>query len=102
MKGRIPEKNRLRRKKIGFANPEYDWMRKKADQIRAVFDSAACRNRGIYDVDAILNSFTHWLAGAPGDGMAFWRFLVSELWMQRYLDSSVQVPISSEPLPVPA
>jgi asparagine synthase (glutamine-hydrolysing) len=95
MKGRIPEKNRLRRKKIGFANPEYDWMRKKADDMRRVFTSSACRDRGIYDTDNLLTTFDAWLKGAPGDGMAFWRFLVTELWMQRYLDQPVLVTDNS-------
>ncbi|HZT96969.1 MAG TPA: asparagine synthase (glutamine-hydrolyzing) [Chloroflexota bacterium] len=89
MKGRIPEKNRLRRKKIGFSNPEYRWLKMRAGNIREVFSSPACRSRGIYDVDALLDSFDAWLKGAPGDGMIFWRFLVSELWMQRFVDSPV-------------
>src|SRR5262249_21026923 len=30
MKGRMPEKNRLRRSKIGFTNPDIAWMKEKA------------------------------------------------------------------------
>ena len=39
MKGRMPEKNRLRRSKIGFTNPDITWMKAKAPEIRAIFAS---------------------------------------------------------------
>ena len=45
MKGRMPEKNRLRRSKIGFTNPDITWMKEKAREIRAVFSSAGARVR---------------------------------------------------------
>jgi asparagine synthase (glutamine-hydrolysing) len=91
MRGRIPDTNRLRRRKIGFSNPEYVWMKARAGSIRAVLGSQPCRDRGLYDVPRVLQAFDEWLAGAPGDGLIFWRILVSELWMQRFLDRSVAV-----------
>lgn len=93
MKGRIPEKIRLRRSKIGFTNPEGDWMRGRAKHIREIFASDACRDRGLYDIDALLASFDRWLAGAPGDFLIFWRILVTELWMQRFIDQPVAVAV---------
>jgi asparagine synthase (glutamine-hydrolysing) len=89
MRGRIPEKNRLRRSKIGFTNPEVTWIRDRSARIRAIFDSPTCRGRGIYDNDRLLQDFDAWLAGAPGDSLIFWRTMVTELWMQRYLDQPV-------------
>jgi asparagine synthase (glutamine-hydrolysing) len=89
MRGRIPEKNRLRRSKIGFTNPEVTWIRGRAPRMRAIFDSPACRGRGIYDNDRLVQDFDAWLAGAPGDPLIFWRTMVTELWMQRYMDQSV-------------
>jgi asparagine synthase (glutamine-hydrolysing) len=91
MRGRIPEKNRLRRRKIGFSNPEYVWLRARAGHIRDIFASAPTRERGLYDVAQLLTAFDEWLGGAPGDGLIFWRILVSELWMRRYVDASVVV-----------
>jgi asparagine synthase (glutamine-hydrolysing) len=89
MKGRIPEKNRLRRSKIGFTNPEQVWIRRRAREMRAVFDSRECRGRGIYNNDRLVHDFDAWLAGAPGDPLIFWRTMVTELWMQRYVDQPV-------------
>jgi asparagine synthase (glutamine-hydrolysing) len=89
MRGRIPEKNRLRRSKIGFTNPEVTWIRGRSAQMRAIFASPACRGRGIYDNDRLLQDFDAWLAGAPGDPLIFWRTMVTELWMQRYMDQPV-------------
>ena len=91
MRGRIPEKNRLRRRKIGFSNPEYIWLRGRATHIRDIFSSETTRQRGLYDVPALLTAFDEWLGGAPGDGLIFWRILVSELWMRRFVDRSVMV-----------
>jgi asparagine synthase (glutamine-hydrolysing) len=89
MRGRIPEKNRRRRSKIGFTNPEVTWIRSRAMQMRETFDSPACRGRGIYDNDRLVKAFDAWLAGAPGDPLIFWRTLVTELWMRRYIDQPV-------------
>lgn len=91
MRGRIPEKNRLRRKKIGFTNPEFAWMRARAPQVREILGSQPCRERGIYDTRKLLAGFDAWLNGAPGDVLIFWRALVCELWMQRYIDQPVAV-----------
>jgi asparagine synthase (glutamine-hydrolysing) len=89
MRGRIPELNRRRRSKIGFTNPEVTWIRGRAARMRAIFDSATCRGRGIYDNDRLVRDFDAWLAGAPGDPLIFWRTMVTELWMQRYMDQPV-------------
>ncbi len=89
MRGRIPELNRKRRSKIGFTNPEVTWIRGRAARMRAIFDSATCRGRGIYDNDRLVKDFDAWLAGAPGDPLIFWRTMVTELWMQRYMDQPV-------------
>ena len=91
MKGRIPEKNRLRRNKIGFTNPEVAWMRARAPQVREIFASAPCRSRGVYDTERLLAGFDAWLRGAPGDVLIFWRALVCELWMQRFIDQPATV-----------
>ena len=91
MQGRIPEKNRLRRKKIGFSNPEYIWLRRRSNHIRDIFASTTLRSRGLYDVPRLQDAFDAWLRGAPGDGLIFWRILVTELWMRRYIDEPVAV-----------
>lgn len=91
MKGRIPEKNRLRRSKVGFTNPEVPWMKAKADYVREILSSEPCRSRGIYNTERLVAGFDAWRNGAPGDVLIFWRALVCELWMQRYIDQPVAV-----------
>ena len=92
MKARMPEVNRTRRSKIGFTNPETAWTRARASLIRDVFSSSSLRSRGIFDSGRLVEEFDAWLGGKPGDGLAFWRVLVTELWLRRYVDSSVAVP----------
>ncbi len=89
MKGRMPEKNRLRRSKVGFTNPDIAWMKGRADEIRAIFASRELAGRELYDAARLVAAWDEYLAGRPGDGLIFWRVLVTELWMRRYLDEAV-------------
>jgi asparagine synthase (glutamine-hydrolysing) len=91
MKGRMPEKNRLRRSKIGFTNPDIAWMKEKAPEIRAIFSSPELAARDLYDVPRLVAAWDEYLADRPGDGLIFWRVLVTELWMRRYMDQAVAV-----------
>jgi asparagine synthase (glutamine-hydrolysing) len=91
MKGRMPEKNRRRRSKIGFTNPDITWMKAKAPEIRAIFSSPELASRDLYDAAQLVTAWDEYLAGRPGDGLIFWRVLVTELWMRRYMDREVRV-----------
>jgi asparagine synthase (glutamine-hydrolysing) len=91
MKGRMPEKNRLRRSKIGFTNPDITWMKARAGDIREVFASKEAAGRDLYDQARLVEAWDEYLEGRPGDGLIFWRVLVTELWMRRYVDESVRV-----------
>jgi asparagine synthase (glutamine-hydrolysing) len=91
MKGKMPEVNRTRRSKIGFTNPEGAWTRQRAARIREIFSSETLSSRGIFDSGRLVHELDAWLAGKPGDGLVFWRVLVSELWMRRYVDAAVCV-----------
>lgn len=91
MKAKMPELNRTRRSKIGFTNPEEAWTRARAPQIRELFASEELAGRGIFEPRRLVSEFDAWLAGKPGDGLAFWRVLVTELWLRRYVDSPVSV-----------
>jgi len=85
MKGKMPELNRLRRSKIGFTNPETAWIKHNAAHIRGVFGSAAFAEHGLFEQQALLDSFDRWLAGDERiDSLVYWRILVSQLWIERY------------------
>lgn len=89
MKGHMPEKNRTRKSKIGFTNPEQGWMKDKGEIILQIFESEKFKNRGIYNTEAIINMFKKWITNSDniqGDGLIFWRILITELWMRNYLD----------------
>lgn len=86
LKGHMPEKNRLRRNKIGFTNPELPWLKARKDVILEIFNSKEFKERGLYDADQIAKRFEAWLDGYPGDGLIFWRILITELWMRRFID----------------
>jgi asparagine synthase (glutamine-hydrolysing) len=91
MKGRMPDKNRLRRSKIGFTNPDITWMKARAGYIRDIFSSRELAGREVYDQPQLVRAWEEYLAGRPGDGLIFWRVLVTELWMRRYIDDAVAV-----------
>ena len=89
MKGLMPDKNRLRRSKVGFTNPDIAWMKEKAPDIRSIFGQRETAARGIYDRGQLVRAWDEYLAGRPGDGLIFWRVLVTELWMRRYVDRAL-------------
>ncbi|MFH0830944.1 MAG: asparagine synthase (glutamine-hydrolyzing), partial [Parcubacteria group bacterium] len=91
LRGHMPEKNRLRRSKVGFTNPELGWLHSKSAQINEIFSSKSLAQRGLYRKDSVANAWQRWLKGAPGDGLIFWRILCTELWMRRYIDQPVQL-----------
>jgi hypothetical protein len=66
-------------------------MKAKAGDLRDTFASSSLASRGLYDQDRLVGAWDEYLNGRPGDGLIFWRVLVTELWMQRYIDDAVAV-----------
>src|SRR5205823_12122130 len=62
MRGRMPEKNRLRRSKIGFTNPDITWMKARADYIRDIFSSRTLAGREVYDQPQLVRAWDEYLA----------------------------------------
>lgn len=88
MKGIIPEKNRLRRSKVGFVNPEWEWIERKSDEFKQVFTSETFKARKYWDADEIHNQFDKTLKEElDGDGLFFWRVFIVEMWMRKYVDN---------------
>ena len=70
MKGRMPEKNRLRRSKIGFTNPDITWMKEKAREIRVDLLARPSSRRATSTTRAqLVTAWDEYLAGRPGDGL---------------------------------
>lgn len=87
MKGIIPDKNRLRRSKVGFTNPEVEWIRRKADKFRNIFSSESFKSRKYWNADEVLNQFNKMCMGEMiGDELYFWRLFSVETWMRAFVD----------------
>lgn len=87
MKGLIPEKNRLRRSKIGFTNPEWEWIERKQDKFIEIFESDSFKSRKFWKADLILETFKKALnKEIQGDFLFFWRVFITEMWLRTYVD----------------
>ena len=87
MKGLIPEKNRLRRSKIGFTNPEWEWIERKQQKFLDVFESDTFKSRPFWKADLVLQNFKLALENKiQGDVLFFWRVFITEMWMRTYVD----------------
>jgi asparagine synthase (glutamine-hydrolysing) len=87
MKGLMPDKNRLRRSKIGFVNSEWEWLQAKKTEILEIFNSPQFRARPYWHADQVASDFTKWVNGElRGDGLMFWRILSTELWLRKFVD----------------
>ena len=87
MKEIMPEKNRLRRSKVGFVNPEWEWIERKAEQFKDVFKSDSFKSRKYWNYSEVIKQFELTLEKKlDGDGLFFWRLFIVEMWMRRFVD----------------
>jgi asparagine synthase (glutamine-hydrolysing) len=83
----LPARVRDRTDKIGFATPEARWLRGPLGLFAAdIFQSRACRQRGLVDVRAAQSQVRRLREGAPQAGFPLWRAVAVELWAQTFLD----------------
>lgn len=87
MKGIIPEMNRTRRSKVGFTNPEWEWIERRADKFREIFGSETFESRKYWNAEKVLSEFELALQNKKkGDILFFWRLFSVEMWMRTYVD----------------
>ena len=87
MKGVLPEKIRKRRSKVGFTNPEWEWIERRADKFREIFKSNKFIGRPYWDAKKVQADFEQALSGEKkGDVLIFWRFFITEMWLRNYVD----------------
>lgn len=87
MKGVIPDKNRLRRSKVGFTNPEWEWIERKSDKFMEIFNSDSFKSRSFWNAGEILTQFKRALnKEIDGDILFFWRVFSVEMWLRAYVD----------------
>lgn len=88
MKDLMPEKNRLRRSKIGFTNPEWEWIERRKDNFLDIFTSKEFKSREFWNADKIVEGFKLALeTKIRGDVLFFWRVFSVEMWMRTYVDN---------------
>lgn len=87
MRGVIPEANRTRRSKVGFTNPEWEWIERKADKFREIFSSDTFKGRKYWDNQKVLEDFELTLQNKlSGDVLYFWRLFIVEMWLEKFTD----------------
>ncbi|MCS7317374.1 MAG: asparagine synthase (glutamine-hydrolyzing) [Candidatus Dojkabacteria bacterium] len=87
LKGLMPEKNRLRRSKIGFVNPEWEWIDRKKEIFFEVFESSLFKSRKYWNAEKILWGFKKALNGQlKGELLFFWRVFIVEMWLRCFVD----------------
>ena len=77
--GRIPERIRTARRKVGFATPQRAWLEGRRDEIADAFAQSRAVEAGYLDrrgMDELLNR------PLADDGTSLWRCLSVELWLR--------------------
>ncbi|KKQ24031.1 MAG: Asparagine synthase (Glutamine-hydrolyzing) [Candidatus Roizmanbacteria bacterium GW2011_GWC2_37_13] len=82
----LPKEINLRRNKIGFTTPEYQWFMEKRKEIFEIFLSKSFSERKYFNRKETLNSFQKFVDGETNDTMVFWRLINVELWLREFFD----------------
>jgi len=90
MRGVIPEKIRLRRRKIGFTTPEFRWFRQQRAALQSLMRSPSFHSRPYWDAPAVADAFRVACAGGTEESMFFWRAVNTELWLRVYFDNRLE------------
>lgn len=80
----LPNKIRLRRNKIGFTTPEYEWFLKMKNRIYSVFMSESFGKRKYFNQKEVINLFQQFIEGKTDDTLVFWRLLNMEIWLREF------------------
>jgi asparagine synthase (glutamine-hydrolysing) len=87
LKNIIPDKNRKRRSKVGFTNPEWEWIERKSDKFKKIFQSDRFKSRPYWNAKQILEDFDLMLRNKiGGDPLYFWRIFITEIWLRQWVD----------------
>ena len=86
IKDLTPNQIRLRRNKIGFTTPEYEWFIRMKNKIYSIFLSESFAKRKYFNQQEVLNAFQKFIDGKNDDTMLFWRLMNVEMWMRVFID----------------
>jgi asparagine synthase (glutamine-hydrolysing) len=97
LRGVLPEKVRLRRKKIGFTTPEMRWLRAERASVQGIFRSPAFCSRPYWDGPAIARGFFDVCDGRLEESGLFWRVLNAEAWLRVFHGRAPLSPAGRRP-----
>jgi asparagine synthase (glutamine-hydrolysing) len=97
MKGILPDKIRLRRKKIGFTTPEIRWLRSERAFVQGVLRSPSFCSRPYWDAPAVARAFKSVCEGELEESALFWRFLNVEAWLRVFHGPAPLAPEGRRP-----
>lgn len=88
MKGRMPEKIRMRRDKMGFGTPQDEWFRSGQWQsiINDLLNSESFAKRNIIDPPKAKALYHQHLTGKTNIAKDIWKWIHLELWFRKYID----------------
>jgi asparagine synthase (glutamine-hydrolysing) len=97
MQGILPEKIRLRRKKIGFTTPEMRWLRAERAPIQGIFRSPSFCSRPYWDAPVVARGFKAACEGEVEESSLFWRILNIEAWLRVFHGEAPMAPLGRRP-----
>ncbi len=97
MRGVLPDKVRLRRKKIGLTTPEMRWLRKERAVVQGILRSPSFCSRSYWDGPSIARAFRAACEGDLEESPFFWRVLNAEAWLRVFHGPVPLSPDGSRP-----
>ncbi|MGH9171252.1 MAG: asparagine synthase (glutamine-hydrolyzing) [Acidimicrobiales bacterium] len=97
MKGLLPDKIRLRRKKIGFTTPEMRWLRAERARVQGLLRSPSFCSRPYWDAPAVARAFKSACDGELEESPLFWRLINVEAWLRVFHGPAPLAPGGKRP-----
>lgn len=82
MRGRLPEKIRLRRWKVGFTTPETRWLFARRAVFQSLFQSPLFQSRPYWRGAQVAEAFRAAALGRTASSLFLWRAINTELWLR--------------------
>ena len=89
MHGRLPEKIRLRRWKVGFTTPETRWLFARRSVFQGLFESPVFQARPYWRGAAVAAAFRDAAQGRTASSLFLWRAINTELWLRVFFARSL-------------
>lgn len=89
MRGRLPERVRTRKDKIGFATPDRDLLMTGEGKsfAESIITSESFRSRPYWDAEKVEEMLKEHLSGRKNHAGVIWKLIIVELWLRRFIDA---------------